>query len=496
MKFKTKVAYSAVLATLGMVAGSAQAAYLSEQGTGQVLFYPYYSVQDGMETYISVVNTTSLGKAVKVRFIEGKASYEVLDFNLYLSAKDVWTGAVVAAGAAATDAAKIVTTDKSCTVPQIPAGGQPFRNGAYAGKDQNGDALDRTREGYVEIIEMGVIPLSNTAAGTSAVPTLGYATTHNNGVPNNCAWVVGKWNGSSTFDNSVTWKPSDLGITPPTGGLIGAAALVNVKAGVDYSYDPVAIEDYNSTSIALHFAPGSLSPSMVNADPTSAVIDGAGAARRLVTTDWTVPAALAGTVAGVDAVSAVLMRSNVLNEYTINNDLAASTDWVVTFPTKRFYVPVDNAVVNSSKRPFTTESGAKTGAWKSCEAVELNRYDREEAQKGGSVDFSPTTGANPCLKWEANVISFGGKNTLGSVNIKNDLIDVYADGWMDMRFVGTNALAGMAASSVVTSGSAATTFVGLPTVGFAVQKYVNSTFNGSVGNYGGAYIHKYVRTIR
>ena len=503
MKFKTKVAYSAVLATLSLAAGTAQAAYLSEQGTGQVLFYPYYTVQDGTDTYISVVNTTTQGKAVKVRFIEAMASYEVLDFNLYLSPKDVWTAAVTASGAAATDPAKVVTTDKSCTVPAIPATGVNFRNGAYNGKDQNGNGLERTREGYVEIIEMGTITTANIAAGTTAVPTLGWASLHNNGVPNNCAWIVGKWNGSSTFDNSLTWKPADLGIAPPSGGLIGTGTLINPKSGVDYSYDPVAIEDYNSTSIALHFAPGSLSPSMIQADPISAVINGVGTARSLITTDWTDSAKLAGTQKGVDAVSAVLMRSNVMNEYTVNPDLAAGTDWVVTFPTKRFYVPVDNAVVNSSKRPFTTESGAKTGPWKSCEAVELNRYDREENQKGGSVDFSPSTGVNPCLKWEANVITFASKNVLGSVNVKNDLTSdtVYTDGWMDMRFVGTNALLGMEASSNVavasslTGGVVTTTFVGLPTTGFAVQKYVNSTFNGAVGNYGGSFIHKYIRTI-
>ena len=37
MKFKTNVASAAVAAALGMMAGSAQAVYLSETGTGQVL---------------------------------------------------------------------------------------------------------------------------------------------------------------------------------------------------------------------------------------------------------------------------------------------------------------------------------------------------------------------------------------------------------------------------------------------------------------------------
>jgi hypothetical protein len=513
MKFKTKVAYSAVLATLSLAAGTAQAAYLSEQGTGQVLFYPYYTVQDGTDTYISVVNTTSQGKAVKVRFIEAKASYEVLDFNLYLSPYDVWNAAVTASGTAATDPAMIVTNDKSCTVPKVEGtGGIKFRNGAYATKDQNGDGLDRTREGYVELIEMGTITTANILAGKATAPTLGWASLHSNGKPNDCAWIQSKWDGAAAVANSVSWNPTDLGVNPPSGGLIGTGTLINPKSGVDYSYDPVAIEDYNSTSFGLHYAPGSLSPSMTNAEPTSAVIHGTSANRSLITTDWTDSSTLAGTSAGVDAVSAVLMRSNVYNEYTSSAALSAGTDWVVTFPTKNFYVKVDNAVVNTSKRPFTPESGLKTvlgasgsfvaGPWLACEPVKLSRYDREEAAKSGKVDFSPSTGVNTCLKWEANVITFASKNVLGSVNVKTDLTSdmVFEDGWMDMQFTGAHALAGMVADSTVSTeagvNTVTTTFVGLPTVGFAVQKYVNSTFNGGVGNYGGSFAHKYLRTIK
>ena len=42
-----------------------------------------------------MVNSTSSAKSVKVRFLEGKDSREVLDFNLFLSKYDVWTAAVI-----------------------------------------------------------------------------------------------------------------------------------------------------------------------------------------------------------------------------------------------------------------------------------------------------------------------------------------------------------------------------------------------------------------
>ena len=59
--FKRKALFTAVLAGLG-AAGTAEAVYLNPNGTGQVLVYPYYTVQsaDGASwnTYLSVVNTT------------------------------------------------------------------------------------------------------------------------------------------------------------------------------------------------------------------------------------------------------------------------------------------------------------------------------------------------------------------------------------------------------------------------------------------------------
>ncbi len=88
---------TAVIAGLAGVAGianMASAVNLNPDGLGQVLLYPYYTVNAGQHTLLSVVNTTDVGKAVKVRFLEGYDSREVLDFNLFLSPFDVWTANV------------------------------------------------------------------------------------------------------------------------------------------------------------------------------------------------------------------------------------------------------------------------------------------------------------------------------------------------------------------------------------------------------------------
>jgi hypothetical protein len=78
------------LAGAAGIAGTAQAVNLNPDGLGQVLLYPYYTTNAGNATLLSVVNTTDSAKAVKVRFKEGYNSREVLDFNMYMSAYDVW----------------------------------------------------------------------------------------------------------------------------------------------------------------------------------------------------------------------------------------------------------------------------------------------------------------------------------------------------------------------------------------------------------------------
>ena len=54
---------------------------VSEDGKGQVLLFPYYSVRNGLDTLISVVNTTNEVKALKVRFREGRNNRSVFSFN-------------------------------------------------------------------------------------------------------------------------------------------------------------------------------------------------------------------------------------------------------------------------------------------------------------------------------------------------------------------------------------------------------------------------------
>ncbi|CAH9014821.1 hypothetical protein [Candidatus Nitrosacidococcus sp. I8] len=95
---KTKLATALALAVGVGAWQGAQAVNLNPDGSGDALYFPYYTVRtsdsgSAMTTSIVIVNTTNQTKEVKVRFREGKNSWEVLDFDVYLSPQDIWTGA-------------------------------------------------------------------------------------------------------------------------------------------------------------------------------------------------------------------------------------------------------------------------------------------------------------------------------------------------------------------------------------------------------------------
>jgi hypothetical protein len=473
--FNRKTLYAA-LAGLGALGatGAADAVNLSSDGLGQVLIYPYYTVRNGPQgfpynTLISVVNTTNSAKAVKVRFLEGKNSQEVLDFNLFLSKNDVWTGALVATA----DGAGVSSTDTSCILPgQLPPppGAQAFVNFQYAG-DGAGDTLDRTREGYVEIIEMATFnPLSTTAINI----------THSGGVPKSCS------------SNTDTQAAKDA--LPGNGGLFGAVTIYSAGEGSAYSQDATTLDNFNKVS-AIYFFSGLASPNLSNVNPrTSVVVDPKNG--NAVITNWAF---------GIDATSAVMMHDAVLNEYVTDPTILGATDWVVTMPTKKSYALVGTG---AAFPPFQRNFNGTAGA---CDDVSVSTWDREERTSVTPGGFSPPPppGKANSLCWEANVVTFQAGSVLGSTNNKQVSLDKAANqinGWARLTFLNTAArLIGGATTTVnllaggTTSTSAASTFAGLPVVGFAVQVYQNPAIviggKTYLSNYGADFAHRFTTQI-
>ncbi len=480
-------------------AGLANAVDLNPDGLGQVLIYPYYTVNKDQDTLISVVNTTDIGKAVKVRFLEGYNSREVLDFNLYLSPYDVWTAAVNQV--ADDQGAQINTADKSC-IDYIPSFPFPFSSAAYTGgvagpggasyaKDSGPQSITRTREGYIEMIQMGDVARGSDleAAITHEQPG-GYDAGNPPGGGPDCGAPFG-------LTNSDTLIAAD--IVAPTGGLFGSGAIANVPVGTYFAYNADAIEGWRED--AFYTTPSSLLPTLQSA-ATPSVVD-SGVARafvftdggRLLTVDYP---------RGEDAVSAVFMADSVYNEYFIDGNFGATSDWVVTFPTKRFYV--DKGLYPS---PITEPFAEPFAGGASKVELSMRTWDHEEGSSETVPPRCPSPPTDACflqapyLPFEVNVITFVSGATapteslvFGSALYKT-IPPFGLGGWAEIAMAagdsGAHRLTGGVTSAA--SGSAAVTLPGLPATGFYAMNVINTNPQpGVLANYSGVNRHRMHRS--
>jgi hypothetical protein len=148
MKKLGKIFVLCILATF--IAGSAIAVELAPNGVGDLLFFPNYAADGtGWETNFKIINTKIDQSVVaKVVVRGGEQSQELLDFFIYLSPTDVWTGKIYNDGGEV----KIYSDDDS-----MRSGGTET-NPVWADVDPVDEPLrtnpcDTTFYGYVEVFE-------------------------------------------------------------------------------------------------------------------------------------------------------------------------------------------------------------------------------------------------------------------------------------------------------------------------------------------------------
>jgi hypothetical protein len=227
------------------------------------------------------------------------------------------------------------------------------------------------------------------------------------------------------------------------------------------------------------------------------------------------------------------MHENLMNEY-VTDDVAASTEWVITFPTKAFYadaylmeqLEINETVevctgegddeecddVTVARAPFTELFGAKDkDGDRLCEVVSLQTWDRNEMtfvpDGPGSVIIPPVvspappreciTGLEPActsatvfqLCNEVNVLRFAEGSVFGTPDFGADgslllsVEDEFAAGWGRINFAKDAA------------GDMRTDFeglVGLPVAGFSAWEFENNYAEGGTikAFYGGLFGHK------
>lgn len=232
---------------------------------------------------------------------------------------------------------------------------------------------------------------------------------------------------------------------------------------------------------------------------------------------------------GVDAVSSLFMRTEVINEWAASNNPAATindyfTQWVLTFPTKHYYVDLatdtnladdvsptlvdPNVLTNDAIAPFSWEfddavpTAVANPAGMSCEPYVLDVYNREER----FVRYpSPAPAGVDQLCYETNVVNWNERYATSGLNSKfavtvNELnlpYDANGDrserGWARMTFSGNAATnIGLTGLDAGLNRAEENTFYGLPVDGFMLSIYNTQS---SANNHTTINEHKYDRDI-
>jgi hypothetical protein len=328
--------------------------------------------------------------------------------------------------------------------------------------------------GHVEVIEMGVLSDDGTTLATSFDPA-SYATHGSNGVPANCAALVAAW---STGGAWLAEGALQRNVGAPTGGLYGVSNMLNNTDAAAYGVEASAIADFWAGTTTGHAVPGSTDPSLTDGDVKS-LIPNKGAFYEVTFTD------------AIDAVSSLFMATSISNDVMAAPGLAGETDWVVTFPTRRYYV---NELLAANRLPFTDRyqgsNSTAGGPASSCETVTINQVDREESQTDPTIDgpiFSPpppdpVAGDPNQLCYETNTIAVNGVSALNAGVSTDTVLDAaisvgwgqdQPEGWQTISFTDANV---MTAASTPTGANGAT-INGLPVLGFAAFEYTNGAKN-------------------
>lgn len=468
---KKKLLAVGVAATLGALSGVSNAAMtVAQNGVGQINVLPYYTVQNGNMTLISIANTDETnGKAVKVRFRGAQFSDDVFDFQVFLSPADVWTAAVTLDG----NVARLATSDKSCTLPVSV--NQPF----VTARLLDANKAQGTREGYVEIINMGDIVPST---------PLYTATKHVNGVaPCTTSVLIG---------SGIT--PNDLSsaMTNPTTGLTSFATIINVAQSKAFTVPATALNQVGATvpvrysrqaNLTIGTASfGSVAPAFAPAQTADSVFDTATGNVTMYEfdlPDLSTPYGTANAAAQLAELQTALAKASVVTEYATDDSILASTDVVLSQPTRRYYytwTDTPSVAGGDTNKTLATVAGA-TGVYAGLDAA-TNKlqvgaptfYDREEQKvvNASSIVISPNPQGTSTftLTGEVSLVSINNGATpsgaLGAALTVQDYTTIYSDGLV--RLSTTN----LSNSSP------------LPVIGFTAVNVFNAGVGAAGTNYG------------
>ena len=568
-KTRLGVAVAAALGA-GLLMHDVSAVNLATDNIGEVAIAPYYTTRDGWATLINLTNTQPVPIVVKVRIHEGMNSRDVLDFNVALSANDGWAALIQDDPGTGNPIVNIQDAD-TCVIAQ--SNPKPLSVLGYSGTDDRGESqedggptnVDRLREGYVEFIVMGYTDFDADAEDDVDVDDVGTAiqrhqcdvvtnafnatnilnTARQFGEPINALKFNFRFlnaaNGMEAGGQASTWANFWNGTLAAGGAPVGADGNVepndNDTCSIHRGAERQGTADWNPTDLpaadlsCLNLITAMvpydfLEPSLNDAYPVEGnfwddtgnvgvVVDGtvlSGENRDVSNFDED-----AIEQRGADAVSATIQRATAINEWALNTETGTTTSWVITFPTKTFYVDKGNGRqfgiwadgdrhetayddgaaaglnpatgYNTPYPPFADaflpyEADPDDGDGTACQDVGLTAFNREQestVQEGGVIDSPAPAAPVAELCNEVNVVNFSlsGQPTQGVFGSELvamapplSALNPNLNGWMELNLATDPAAqAGQANPNglpiAIPGGLGG--WDGLPTIGFMIK---------------------------
>ena len=354
---------------------------------GDAAFVPYYTVEQDWVTGVHIINSSEYTQVVKLRLRRAEDSLDVLDFNLILSPKDVWTGTI----SGDDTEMRFITEDNTCTAPVLLDNGD---GRTYA--PVFGPRIEGAQEGYLEVIGM--------AQADDEQPISVDAEHGADGVPADCDAVREHFFADAISDFDVTLEDDSKESSQymDTDNVLKVSYFIrDNESGIEFGNNAVHFTDFADDAMMSHQEFG-LEAYANNEDESLF--------------GWDFPDVRGGTSLNSTRSSIYVVRDQlganvVLNDWSYNPATGAATDWVVTFPGQ--YALVDWYQLEE----FV--AGDEDAEWDFREipvTATFDVLDREEDEATpGGLGFSPSPAPDAAfLPYEVNVVTWGGNDVLHS----------------------------------------------------------------------------------
>lgn len=329
-------------------------------GAGQVLLFPFFTTENGWDTYLNVSARYDRPNILKVRVLDSEDGVAVDIFNVYIENYGNFRAAIT--------------------------------------QDSDDRTILKIAEGFCVIADSGTFggvgtdfPLS-TATGMVEVYEIGYLRGETSDLE--CPELANQWEAGGAWALDPLEDVAQINYN-----ISGHFNLVSVEQGLSAEHVATGLKNFAST--IAHTAPfDTSSPSLAEADPTARLPSG-------IQVDL-------GPGQGVDAIALLLSTNQgyITNDVVTAAEIGARTDWVVSFPLRgyksygAYNLNIDGVTrsCNHYRRAFgeaLTIVAGSNGPWTGWGGGGFAGGSPNEISPDPPVPYSPF------LCYSVNVLAFG-----------------------------------------------------------------------------------------